>query len=126
MARRKSPRRFAGNMKRVFLTGLLALDVFAADRESLHYKIESIPAPYGVVLEAGAIQAMPDGKVAVATRLGDIFMVENALEGPGANAKFTRFASGLHEPLGLTIADGWLYVTQRGEVTRLKDTNADG
>ena len=44
-----------------------------------------------------------------------------ATRSPRAKAKFTRYASGLHEPLGLTINDGWLYATQRGEVTRMKD-----
>lgn len=113
-------------MKIFFLAAVLSFSAIAADRESAHYKIETIPVPDGVVLEAGALQLMPDGKVAVATRLGDIYMVENALEGPGAKAKFTKFARGLHEPLGLTIDGGWLYATQRGEVTRMKDTNGDG
>jgi len=40
--------------------------------------------------------------------------------------KFTRFASGLHEVLGLAEKDGWLYVTQRCELSRLKDTDGDG
>jgi hypothetical protein len=40
--------------------------------------------------------------------------------------KFTRFAAGLHEVLGVTTrGDGWIYITQRGEVSRLKDTNGD-
>jgi hypothetical protein len=33
---------------------------------------------------------------------------------------------GLHEVLGLAWKDGWLYATQRGEVSRLKDENGDG
>ena len=28
--------------------------------------------------------------------------------------------------LGLAYRDGWLYVTQRGEVTRIKDSDGDG
>jgi hypothetical protein len=40
--------------------------------------------------------------------------------------KFTQFASGLHEVLGLSYRDGWLYATQRCDVTRLKDANNDG
>ena len=43
-----------------------------------------------------------------------------------AAAKFTRFASGLHEVLGLAYRDGWLYVTQRGELSRIKDSDGDG
>ena len=33
---------------------------------------------------------------------------------------------GLHEPLGLEYKDGSLYTAQRGELTRLTDTNGDG
>ena len=40
--------------------------------------------------------------------------------------KWKQFASGLHEVLGLAERGGWIYATQRGEVTRLKDTNGDG
>ena len=39
--------------------------------------------------------------------------------------KFTQFASGLHEVLGLTTKDGWIYATQRAEETRMKDLDGD-
>src|ERR1041385_1987859 len=116
-------------MKRFLLAIALATSICAADqleRESKYYRIETIPIPEGIVLEAGAIQAMPYGKVAVSTRLGDIYMIDRALETPPKNVKFTKFASGLHEVLGLTIRDGWLYCTQRPEVTRMKDVDGDG
>ena len=35
------------------------------------------------------------------------------------------FASGLHEPLGLTWHEGSLYAAQRGELTKLTDKNGD-
>ena len=38
---------------------------------------------------------------------------------------YKRFASGLHEPLGLALQNGDLTV-QRSELTRLRDANADG
>ena len=47
-------------------------------------------------------------------------------QNPPANVKFTRFASGLHEVLGLAQRDGWLYAMQRCELTKLKDTDGDG
>jgi azurin len=41
--------------------------------------------------------------------------------------KFTLFASGLHEPLGIIPAPkGGYYIAQRQEVTRLDDTDGDG
>ena len=69
---------------------------------------------------------MPDSKVAVGTRRGEIWMIENALLSDPKEAKFTRFAHGLHEVLGLAQKDGWLYVVHRPEVTKIKDTNGDG
>jgi hypothetical protein len=69
---------------------------------------------------------MPDGKLAVSTRLGDIYMIDGAFATPPAQGKYTKFASGLHEVLGLALRKDWLYCVQRGEVTRMKDTNGDG
>lgn len=104
-------------------TGAIAA---SAVEEAEYYSLLTVPIPQGVVLEAGAIQRMPDGLVAVSTRLGDIYLVEGAFENPPTAAKFHHYASGLHEVLGLTTkGDGWLYATQRGEVTRMKDVDGD-
>ncbi len=94
--------------------------------EDDYYQLLRFQVPQGVVLEAGAIEIMPDGKVAVASRRGEIWLIDQALNPDPAKAKFTRFAQGLHEVLGLAYKDGWLYVTQRCEVTRVKDSHGDG
>src|SRR6059058_4405705 len=96
------------------------------DREDEYYKILTFEPPPGEVLEAGAIELMPDGKVAVGTRRGEIWLIDNAYDADPKKARFTRFAHGLHEVLGLAYKDGWLYVTQRPDVTRIKDTDGDG
>ena len=84
-----------------------------AETEDDYYKLLRFETPPGEVLEAGAIEIMPDGKVAVGTRRGEIWMIDNAYAADPKEAKFTRFAHGLHEVLGLAQKDGWLYVTQR-------------
>ena len=95
--------------------------------EDDYYKLLRYELPKGEVLEAGAIEALPGGKVAVGTRRGEIWIIENGLTDDPKDAKFTRFAHGLHEVLGLAYhKDGWLYVTQRCDVSRLKDTDGDG
>ncbi|MBW3539415.1 MAG: hypothetical protein KY476_04025 [Planctomycetes bacterium] len=94
--------------------------------EDNYYRIVRLPIPEGVVLEAGGLEILPDGRLAVATRRGDIWLVENAFADPPEDVKFHRFAHGLHEVLGLAWRDGWLYVTQRCEVSRLKDADGDG
>src|SRR5438067_144109 len=72
-----------------------------AEAEAEYYKILTFTPPKGEVLEAGAIEVFPDGKVAVGTRRGEIWLIDNAYDADPTKAKFTRFAHGLHEVLGL-------------------------
>lgn len=121
-------------MNRFLCSGILlvlisATPLCAADKapaEADYYPLTRFPIPAGIVLEVGGIQLMPDGRVAVSTRRGEIWMVENAFGKDAAKVKFRRFARGLHEVLGLAEKDGWLYATQRCEVTKLKDADGDG
>jgi hypothetical protein len=94
--------------------------------EDDYYKLLRFQTPKGVVMEAGAIELLPDGKMAVGTRRGEIWLIDNAYAPDPRDVKFTRFAHGLHEVLGLAAKDGWLYVTQRCELSRIKDTDGDG
>lgn len=117
----------------LFLQGLaLQPNAHAAGAKSIqeaeeeYYPMLTLPMPPGVQLEPGALRLMPDGKLAVSTRIGDIWMVENPFSTTMKDVKWSRYASGLHEVLGLAYRDGWLYCTQRGEVSRMKDTNQDG
>src|SRR5262245_50127782 len=97
----------------------------AASEEGF-YKILTFTPPEGAVVEGGGIEVLPDGRVAVGTRRGEVWMLENAYDPDSKKAKWTRFAHGLHEVLGLSWKDGWLYVTQRPDVTRIKDSKGTG
>lgn len=97
----------------------------AASSEDDYYKLLSFDIPKEINLESGAIEALPNGGLAVSTRRGDIFVLHNAWSDNPA-VEFKPFATGLHEVLGLSWKDGWLYATQRCEVTRMKDTDGDG
>jgi glucose/arabinose dehydrogenase len=94
--------------------------------EAEFYRISTFTIPREIVLEASALEWMPDGRLAVSTRRGEIFLVTDPEADDLTAAKFTRFAQGLHEVLGLAYRDGWLYVTQRGELSRIKDSDGDG
>ena len=113
-------------------TSLLSLALYHVSsvaeepQQSDYYTITQIPAPEGAVVEGGAIELLPDGKVAVCTRRGQVWMIENAFSHPDKSAKWTLFAEYLHEPLGLAWKDGWLYAVQRPELTRMKDEDGDG
>ncbi|MFB6272931.1 MAG: plastocyanin/azurin family copper-binding protein [Salinibacter sp.] len=94
-------------------------------KESDYYELQSLPIPEGVVLEVGGMSVLPDGTLGVSTRRGEVWLIENPTMAGGEAPHYTRFAQGLHEPLGLAYDDGALYTNQRGELTRLVDTDGD-
>jgi cytochrome c551/c552 len=107
------------------LLGLLSIPTKAQESpmEEDYYKIMKVSSPEGTLLEVGGLALMPNGNLGVATRRGDIFIVENPTS---PRPYFRKFASGLHEVLGLTYLDGSWYCAQRGELTKLTDTDRDG
>ncbi len=97
-----------------------------AEEESKYYKLVEIPLPKDLAIEAGSFDVMPNQEqLAIATRRGDIFLVEGAFD-KHPEPKFKRFASGLDEVFGMAYRDGSFYVTQQTEVTRITDTDGDG
>ena len=55
--------------------------------------------PDDEVIEAGGFELMPDGKLAVCDRRGDVWMVDEPMAETVPASAFKRFARGLHEPL---------------------------
>lgn len=95
-------------------------------QEEDYYKIITIPVPEDILLEVGGVTSLPDGRIAVSTRRGDIWTIENPYMVNNTLPRFRLFASGLHEPLGLAYKDNALYAAQRGELTKLIDQDGDG
>ena len=91
--------------------------------EADYYPITRFETPEGVVLEASGFQLMPDGKMAVCSRRGEIWMINDPMAKEVKASQFKRFAHGLHETLTLAERDGWLYLTQRTDVSRIRDTD---
>jgi hypothetical protein len=108
----------------LFLLPLTALT--AASPEDEFYKITSFMTPPETAMEVGSIELMPEGKLALGTRRGEIWTVTGADQPDASAAKFTRYAEGLHEVLGLAWKDGSLYTTTRYEVTKITDKDGDG
>lgn len=96
-----------------------------AKRERLYYPIVSLPIPADIVLEAAAFVVLPDERVAVGTRRGDIYLV-GGVDDARPEPTYHLFATGLDEIFGLDYRDGSFYVTQSCELTRISDTNGDG
>jgi glucose/arabinose dehydrogenase len=116
----------------IFAIGLVSLGLgwantaaIAAD-EATYYTLEAVPLPKDVVLEVGALEFLPDGKLAVSTRRGEIWFASGTEDQDLSKTQWKRFAEGLHEVLGLAWKDNSLYATQRGELSRLRDLNGDG
>lgn len=96
-----------------------------AERERAYYPVVSLPTPPGAVIEAGAFTVLPDGRVAIGTRHGDIFLVSD-VDADKPEPGYELFAEGLDEIFGLAYRDGAFYVTQSCELTRITDTDGDG
>src|SRR6185295_14018703 len=74
----------------------------------------------------GGIALLADGKPLVCTRRGEVWLLDNAYSSDGKNVRFQKWFEGLQEPLGLLVDGEWVYVTQRGELSKLRDTDHDG
>jgi hypothetical protein len=94
--------------------------------ESDYYRLEALPIPPEAYLEVGGLEIMPDGKLAVSSRRGEIWMFDRPTAENVDTIRATRYAHGLHEVLGLAERGGWLYCVQRPEVTRMRDEDGDG
>jgi len=95
------------------------------EREREYYPIVNIPMPKDTVIEAGAFAVLPDRRMAVGTRRGDIFLIDG-IDAAKPNPIYHRFTSGLDEIFGLTWKDNAFRVTQSCELTRVSDSSGDG
>lgn len=75
----------------------------------------------------------PDGRIAVCSWDGDVWLVETAPDAARApvasepgTLRWQRIASGLFQPLGLKIVEGKIHVTCRDQLAVLHDLNDDG
>ncbi|MVM40284.1 auracyanin family protein [Spirosoma sp. HMF3257] len=94
--------------------------------EEDYYRIVTLPIPEDIKLEVGGLAPLPDGRLAVCTRRGEVWIISNPYMQGSRVATFKKFASGLHEPLGLMWhPKGYFLCTQRGEVTKLVDKDGD-
>ena len=105
----------------VLLTG--AAHSQDAPGEAHYYPLQTVDIPDGIVLEVGGLLPRDDGSLLVCTRRGDIWHVADPW---GEAPQWTLWCDGLQEPLGL-LADGDAVLCgQRGELTRIRDTDGDG
>jgi hypothetical protein len=113
----------------VLLTAAAQEDAPPEPTEADYYELVSIDPQAGLTsalgdlaLEVGGLCFLGDGSLLAATRRGEVWLVKDYATTPS----YTLWADGLHEPLGLLPHNGWIYFAQRGELSRMRDSDADG
>ena len=81
-----------------------------AEAEAEYYPIVNIAIPPEVPMRPGSFEILPDGRLAVGTRRGDIYFIEGAFENSPV-PKYHLFASGQDEIFGLSWKDGVMTAT---------------
>jgi hypothetical protein len=76
-------------------------------------------------LRTSALAFFPDGRMAVCTHGGDVWIV-SGIDDSLEEIKWRRFAGGMYEPFGLQVIDDKIYVTCKDRLVRLHDLNNDG
>ncbi|HKO82123.1 MAG TPA: hypothetical protein VJU78_17065, partial [Chitinophagaceae bacterium] len=110
-------------MLAILVSSTFSLQAQESAKEEDFFRIMKVSSPEGTLLEVGGLCTLPNGDLAVTTRRGDVYIVENPTS---RSPRFRKFASGLHEVLGIVYKNGALYCVQRGELTKLIDKNMDG
>lgn len=96
-------------------TDFLAVDTLAAPYDN----------PWKALLFMAGVDFTPDGAAYVCTIHGDVWRV-TGIDDTLRSLRWKRFATGLHQPLGLKVRDGKVFVLGRDQITRLHDGNGDG
>ncbi len=82
--------------------------------------------PWNRRVRFAGLDFFSDGtRAALCTHDGDIWIV-SGIDSTLEKLSWTRFASGLYEPLGLEIVNDVIYVSGRDGITRFQDFNKDG
>lgn len=79
-----------------------------------------------LALEIGGMAWIGPDRLAVTIRKGEVWFIDGVLSDNKGDISYSRFASGLHEPLGIIQDGDDFLVSQRTEITRLKDRDKDG
>lgn len=86
---------------------------------------EPVPNPWKMNTFIGGFDFFPDGRAAVCTFHGDVWIV-SGIDDKLEKLTWRRFATGMFQPLGVKVVGGKVYVTGRDQITRLHDLNGDG
>ncbi|CAN5755165.1 hypothetical protein BH11VER1_BH11VER1_25100 [soil metagenome] len=80
--------------------------------------------PYGTLFFITGHDFFRDGTAAISTMTGEVWLVKG-IDDKLEKIRWKRFATGLHQPLGLKIVKDKIYVLGRDQITCLHDLNGD-
>lgn len=95
--------------------------------ESGAFAVDQLVAPQGnpwlALTRFTGLDFLPDGRMAVCTWDGDVWLVK--IDENESKVQWKRIASGMYQPLGLKVVKGKIFVTCRDQLTCLHDLNGD-
>ncbi len=80
--------------------------------------------PWKTLFFVSGCDFLPNGDAAICTMTGEVWLCRG-IDAGLATLRWKRFATGLHQPLGLKVVDGIIHVLGRDQLTRLHDINGD-
>jgi hypothetical protein len=93
------------------------------------YVNDEIPVPednpWNAFIRITGLDFFNDGRAAVCTLNGDVWIV-SGLDQELEDVRWKRFATGLYNPLGLSVRGETVFVLEQGQITELNDLNSDG
>ncbi len=81
--------------------------------------------PWRALFFIGGHDFFANGDIALCTMTGDVWRV-SGVDATLSKLRWKRMATGLHQPLGLVVAEDKVCVFGRDQITRLHDLNGDG
>ncbi len=105
------------------------LSLAAPPVESDYWRIETMRVPDSICMEATGLLPLDEKRLMATNRRGEVWIVTDPW---GEKPTFKLAYDGLSEPLGLLATKGWkgptdwIYTSQRGELSRMRDDDGDG
>lgn len=94
------------------------------------YAIDTLELPYDNPWQApvfcSGLAFLDDGSALMCTMQGDVWHATGFCGQTEGSIQWRRFAAGLHQPLGMVVHEGNIYVQCRDQLVQLKDLNGDG
>lgn len=84
-----------------------------------------LPNPWKRNVRPSDFDFFPNGRLALVTYDGDVWLADG-IEATSGSITWQRFASGLHEPMGLRVLKNTIVVSDRNGLTRLHDQDGNG